>query len=95
MRSRSLPDESGPANDVLVVLRDERVRRLSSVAALQRSIGDLVSASEASNADDEHDPEGRPSPSSGLHALCVLACRTKGAPGRTRARAATGGALCR
>lgn len=58
MRSPSPLDEGSPAYDVVVVLRDERVRRLSSVTALQRSIGDLVAASEASNADDEHDPEG-------------------------------------
>ena len=63
MRSPSRPDESGSAAGVLAegvaaVLRDERVRRLAHVAALQRTLADLVAAAETSNADDEHDPEG-------------------------------------
>jgi len=44
--------------DVDEVLRDDRERRLSHVAGLRRSMDDLVAASDASNADDEHDPEG-------------------------------------
>lgn len=63
MRSPSPPDESGSAagvfaEGVVAVLRDERVRRLAHVAALRRTLADLVAASESSNADDEHDPEG-------------------------------------
>ncbi|MCY7372842.1 MAG: TraR/DksA C4-type zinc finger protein [Spirochaetaceae bacterium] len=58
MRSPSPPDDSGPAYDVVTVLRDERARRVTHVAALQRSMGELVAASDNSDADDEHDPEG-------------------------------------
>jgi len=59
MRSPSPPGEGRrPAYDVGEVLSDDRERRLSHVAALRRSMGDLVAASDASNADDEHDPEG-------------------------------------
>ena len=39
-------------------LREQRHRRLEQVAALARAYEGMVSASEDSNADDEHDPEG-------------------------------------
>ena len=40
------------------MLEAERERRKAQVAALERSFGELVVASQSSNADDEHDPEG-------------------------------------
>ncbi|MGN6250902.1 MAG: TraR/DksA family transcriptional regulator [Marmoricola sp.] len=36
----------------------ERSRTLERLAALQRDFAQIVSASQGSNADDEHDPEG-------------------------------------
>lgn len=39
-------------------LRAERADALAQLAALQRDHDALVAASESSNADDEHDPEG-------------------------------------
>lgn len=45
-------------DDVRAVLRAERERRLSQVAALRHALARVVAASDGSNADDEHDPEG-------------------------------------
>ena len=39
-------------------LAAERVSTLAQLAALSRDFDEMVRASEASNADDEHDPEG-------------------------------------
>ena len=36
----------------------ERASALEQVAELEREFGDIVAASQAANADDEHDPEG-------------------------------------
>ena len=47
-------DDTG-ARDLLLVARRETEQRL---AALTGSFSDIVAASESSNADDEHDPEG-------------------------------------
>jgi len=43
---------------VIAGLHAQRERRLADVAALQRAFAEMVAASEGSNADDEHDPEG-------------------------------------
>ena len=39
-------------------LAAERDSTLDQVAGLEREFGDIVAASQAANADDEHDPEG-------------------------------------
>ena len=39
-------------------LLDERAAALAQIEALTREFDDVVAASRASNADDEHDPEG-------------------------------------
>jgi RNA polymerase-binding protein DksA len=39
-------------------LGEERAAALAQIAALTREFDDVVAASRASNADDEHDPEG-------------------------------------
>jgi DnaK suppressor protein len=39
-------------------LSDQRTATLAQIAALQRELARVVEASESSNADDEHDPEG-------------------------------------
>jgi DnaK suppressor protein len=39
-------------------LRAERASTLERMAGLERDFGDIVAASQADNADDEHDPEG-------------------------------------
>ena len=39
-------------------LLDERAAALAQIDALTRSFDEVVAASESSNADDEHDPEG-------------------------------------
>jgi RNA polymerase-binding protein DksA len=39
-------------------LGEERVAALAQIAALTRDFDEVVAASKASNADDEHDPEG-------------------------------------
>jgi RNA polymerase-binding protein DksA len=39
-------------------LAAERASVLGQVAGLEREFGDIVAASQAANADDEHDPEG-------------------------------------
>jgi RNA polymerase-binding transcription factor DksA len=44
--------------DVAAALRAERDRARTQVAALATDFAALVAASESSNADDEHDPEG-------------------------------------
>ena len=44
--------------DVREVLAAEQAEVLAQVSALSRSLDDIVAASESSNADDEHDPEG-------------------------------------
>jgi RNA polymerase-binding transcription factor DksA len=46
------------SDDVAEALQADLVRRLAQVAGLERSFDELVAASESSNADDEHDPEG-------------------------------------
>lgn len=46
------------APDLVATLEAERERRLAHVAALRRAFIDMLAASEDSNADDEHDPEG-------------------------------------
>ena len=48
-------DDDTHARDLLVTARRETEQRL---AALTGSFSDIVAASETSNADDEHDPEG-------------------------------------
>ena len=44
--------------DVVAVLTAERARRQARLDALQRALATMVAASDGSNADDEHDPEG-------------------------------------
>ena len=39
-------------------LAAERASVLGQIAGLEREFGDIVAASQAANADDEHDPEG-------------------------------------
>ena len=39
-------------------LGEERAAALAQIAALTREFDEVVAASQASNADDEHDPEG-------------------------------------
>ena len=51
--------------DALELLADERARTEVRLAALRSDFAGIVAASESSNADDEHDPEGPRSPSSG------------------------------
>jgi DnaK suppressor protein len=41
-----------------LALTAERALTLERVAGLERNFGDIVAASQADNADDEHDPEG-------------------------------------
>ena len=43
---------------IISALHAEREQRLNQLAALQQSFAEMVAASESSNADDEHDPEG-------------------------------------
>ncbi len=47
-----------PRDDVSAILIAERVRRQARSAALEAAFTAMVAASEGSNADDEHDPEG-------------------------------------
>jgi len=49
------PGSVAPVAELLRGLRDQR---LAQVEALERSFRAVVDASESSNADDEHDPEG-------------------------------------
>jgi len=49
---------TAPHAVVTARLTAERERWLAQVAALHRSYADVVAASDNSNADDEHDPEG-------------------------------------
>src|SRR5438270_129661 len=51
-------DERRDDRDVREALIAERADVLAQVDALSRSLEDIVGASESSNADDEHDPEG-------------------------------------
>lgn len=44
--------------DVVVALEADRERTLQRLADLSRDFGGIVAASQDSNADDEHDPEG-------------------------------------
>ena len=46
---------NGPGSDPL---GEERAAALAQIAALTREFDEVVAASRASNADDEHDPEG-------------------------------------
>ncbi|HEY2173748.1 MAG TPA: TraR/DksA C4-type zinc finger protein [Mycobacteriales bacterium] len=46
------------AEEVAQSLARERLRVTDHIAALQRDFDGVVEASESSNADDEHDPEG-------------------------------------
>lgn len=43
---------------VIASLEEQRDRRLSLVATMEASFADMVEATQSSNADDEHDPEG-------------------------------------
>jgi RNA polymerase-binding protein DksA len=43
---------------VRAALAAERASTLERMAGLERDFGDIVAASQAANADDEHDPEG-------------------------------------
>ncbi len=45
---------TNPADDLWA----QRTAALASVAALEREVAQIIAASESSNADDEHDPEG-------------------------------------
>lgn len=49
------PEEPRGVRDALAAERDST---LDQVAGLEREFGDIVAASQAANADDEHDPEG-------------------------------------
>ncbi len=51
-------DEWPDDRSVREVLAAEQAEVLARVDALSRSLDDIVGASESSNADDEHDPEG-------------------------------------
>jgi RNA polymerase-binding transcription factor DksA len=51
-------DEQTDARSPREVLVAEQAAVLAQVGALERSLDDIVRASESSNADDEHDPEG-------------------------------------
>ena len=48
----------GEPPGVRAALRAERAATLDQVAGLEREFGGIVAASQAANADDEHDPEG-------------------------------------
>jgi DnaK suppressor protein len=60
--SGSTSGDNGPmthsGDEVAAALAAERLETLERLAALRRGHGDVVAASEGSNADDEHDPEG-------------------------------------
>ena len=45
-------------SDVAAVLMAERLRRQARLDGLRRDLAAIVAASDGSNADDEHDPEG-------------------------------------
>ena len=45
-------------NDLRAALEQERAATVAHLAGLQRDFDGMVDASESSNADDEHDPEG-------------------------------------
>jgi len=47
-----------PDSDVIATLLAERERRSAQMVVLQRSYAEVIAASDTSNADDEHDPEG-------------------------------------
>ena len=49
---------AGEPPGVRAALDAERRATLAQVAALEREFGGIVAASQADNADDEHDPEG-------------------------------------
>ena len=49
---------SGEPPGVRAALRAERAATVDQVVGLEREFGDIVAASQAANADDEHDPEG-------------------------------------
>lgn len=49
---------NGSDAEVAQSLARERLRVIDHLAALQRDFNGVVEASESSNADDEHDPEG-------------------------------------
>ena len=51
-------DERRGDSGVREVLAAEQAEVLARVDALSRSMDDIIAASESSNADDEHDPEG-------------------------------------
>jgi len=51
-------DERRGDADMRAVLAAEQAETLARVDALSRSLDDIIAASETSNADDEHDPEG-------------------------------------
>ena len=53
--SGASPEEPPGVRDALAAERDST---LDQVAGLEREFGDIVAASQAANADDEHDPEG-------------------------------------
>lgn len=46
------------SGDPEAALRDQRDRTLAQIASLTRDFDQMVAASEHSNADDEHDPDG-------------------------------------
>jgi RNA polymerase-binding transcription factor DksA len=48
----------GETQDVRAALAADRERTLAQVSGLEADFAALVAASESSNADDEHDPEG-------------------------------------
>lgn len=48
----------GRGGDLAALLRGERARRVAAVEAIRRGFDAMVAASDTSNADDEHDPEG-------------------------------------
>lgn len=52
------PDDRRDDRNVRAILTAKQAEVLAQVAALSRSVEDIVGASESANADDEHDPEG-------------------------------------
>ena len=58
MAETERPDDAGAYIDALDLLRAQRRETEQRLERLSRTFSDVVHASESSNADDEHDPEG-------------------------------------
>jgi DnaK suppressor protein len=64
---------AGEPPGVRAALAAERAATLDQVAGLEREFGQIVAASQADNADDEHDPEGATIAYERQHVAALLA----------------------